>query len=534
AGVITLHNARFVMGGVPLLYSPYWQYPLKRRSGMLLPEIGFGKRRGTEVAVPLYWAGGTNWDATLTPRWMTARGLQLALEARHAWAKGHEIIKIEGLHDKVLGTNRKAGSAKIAWQLAPALAFSMSGQYIGDRAYLADFSLDSTKAAQRYLTNQAALHWQGKYGYSELSALRGQNLVAANDAGTLQILPRLESSDRIPLRSSGLVFGLDQQSTNFSRAIGVAGVRVVAAPYLELPWQLAGGGLAALLHIGTRYNYYQLRNGVVPHHQSLSSVDASFSLRADIARVSSNHLWRHLISSTVRYDLVQAPDQSRLVNFDSNFSRLTMGNLLSSNRFTGHDRVERANRVSLLLAQSLQHKGSIHDPARELLRIAVGASYDMLRQSVDPARMPTPTQPWSNLLGEASFSPWSVLTMAADGQYDAASHYWARSSASANLHDGRNDRLQVAFRRTDGRYAAADSRLTVTGLLNLVNRWRTTGSWDYDLRQRLTRNASVMLEYNHPCWQIGVEGFRNTLATASSARTNTGFRIQFALKGVGG
>ncbi|MDQ6951306.1 MAG: hypothetical protein Q9M26_06545, partial [Mariprofundales bacterium] len=47
AGVITLHNARFVMGGVPLLYSPYWQYPLKRRSGMLLPEIGFGKRRGT-------------------------------------------------------------------------------------------------------------------------------------------------------------------------------------------------------------------------------------------------------------------------------------------------------------------------------------------------------------------------------------------------------------------------------------------------------------------------------------------------------
>ncbi|MDX8408928.1 MAG: LPS assembly protein LptD [Mariprofundales bacterium] len=534
AGVLTARHVRFVMGGVPLLYSPYWQHPLRRRSGLLLPQVGFGKRRGSEVALPLYWAPAANWDATLTPHWMTARGLQLALQGRHAWAKGSESLTVEGLHDRLLGTNRKAAAATVQWQVAPSLDFMFDGKYVGDRSYIADFSTDSSFAASRYLTSQAALRWQGEHGYSRLSAMRGQDLVMANDATTLQILPRLESSHRIPLGVGGLVLGLDQQSTNFSRTVGVAGVRLDIAPYLELPWQMASGGASALLHVGVRHGRYWLRNGVVPRRQQRTSVESSLTLQADVERVSSDRRWRHVISPILRYDHVSAPEQSALPNFDSTFARLTMGNLLSANRFTGRDRVERANRVALLLEQRLQHKQRPDAAARQWVQMAVGLSYDMLRRSVDTALIATPSRPWSNLVGEVKLSPWSSLELAGEGQFDPVGHFWARSAASTTAHDGRGDRLRVGFQRTDARYAAAESSLDVAGTLAFVRRWSGRGSWHFDLRQHLTRNANVALEYQHPCWMIGIEAFRNTLASASSARGDVGFRLEFSLKGVGG
>lgn len=84
SGVLTARNARFELAGIPVLYTPYWQQALRRKSGFLIPYVSISKARGTEVALPYYFAPAENWDATLTPHWMTARGFKGDVELRHA------------------------------------------------------------------------------------------------------------------------------------------------------------------------------------------------------------------------------------------------------------------------------------------------------------------------------------------------------------------------------------------------------------------------------------------------------------------
>ncbi|RMH50055.1 MAG: LPS-assembly protein LptD [Zetaproteobacteria bacterium] len=536
AGLVTLHHATFTLAGTPLFYTPYWQYPLRRRSGLLTPRVGFGKRRGNELALPLYWAAAPNWDATLTPHWMEARGTAGAIELRHADTLGRERLQIEGLRDRQLGRKvRKAGGGAIHWRLAPGLGFDAHGRFVGDRAYLADFSPDGISGATRYLTSSARLGWHGDEGQAWISATRNQNLATASDAATLQILPRLESHHRIPLRLHGLLLGLDQQTTNFSRAQGSAGVRLVAAPWLELPWRLDDtGSLTLRLRLGGEHADYWLRNGLLPARQHRNSYNAALTLAADLERISDDGLWRHRITPILRYDRVVAPDQSRLARFDSAYTRLNMSNLLAANRFIGHDRVERAHRISLLLGQMLQHKPRRSATARTLFRAAFGLSYDLLRASVDPALKPPPQRPWSNLIGNLAWHPWPGVGLTAAGQFDPADHYWAYATVTASWKDERGDRWQGSYRQADRRYAAAAESLESSLRLAPAPRWRTELRWHYDLKRKRTRFANLALAYHHPCWRLTVEGYRNTLLAATSARSDTGLRLAFTIEGIGG
>ncbi|MFN8761635.1 MAG: LPS-assembly protein LptD, partial [Burkholderiales bacterium] len=84
-GVGTARNAYIVFQGVPLLASPYLQFPVneQRRSGFLTPSFGVSSIRGVEIDTPYYWNIAPNRDYTLTPRVLSKRGLQLGNEFRY-------------------------------------------------------------------------------------------------------------------------------------------------------------------------------------------------------------------------------------------------------------------------------------------------------------------------------------------------------------------------------------------------------------------------------------------------------------------
>ena len=70
--------------GVPLFYLPYMNFPLQgRKSGFLAPTFGSSDKTGTDVSIPYYWNIAPNYDATITPRQMTARGTMLETEFRY-------------------------------------------------------------------------------------------------------------------------------------------------------------------------------------------------------------------------------------------------------------------------------------------------------------------------------------------------------------------------------------------------------------------------------------------------------------------
>src|SRR5690606_34320029 len=70
---------------VPILYSPWLSFPVKkeRKSGFLVPTYGMSSNSGIELSAPYYFNIAPNYDATLTPRYLGKRGLQLGGEFRY-------------------------------------------------------------------------------------------------------------------------------------------------------------------------------------------------------------------------------------------------------------------------------------------------------------------------------------------------------------------------------------------------------------------------------------------------------------------
>src|SRR3546814_9428409 len=67
------------VGKVPVLYVPWFPFPIdnRRRTGLLYPGIGSSGRNGFDYRQPIYLNLAPNYDATITPRWMSKPGFQM-------------------------------------------------------------------------------------------------------------------------------------------------------------------------------------------------------------------------------------------------------------------------------------------------------------------------------------------------------------------------------------------------------------------------------------------------------------------------
>ena len=535
-GTLTTHDGSFQLWGVPLLYTPWWQQPLRRKSGLLIPTVASGKRRGTEVAIPLYIAAYPNWDMTLTPHWMSARGVMGDTEFRHISEAGHELIHAAVIDDTEVNRRRYRFDGEIHWDLPIDLAFDAKGDYVSDRDYLADYATEENISA-RYLTSHGTLSQRFDSdtftGDWLLQAQQQQNLLLANNKTTLQILPRAENRTQWELHPN-LLFHFDQQTTRFDRKIGVDGWRMDLHPYVEIPWELSSGGISANMQLGGHHTRYWLKQtAALNTNPTRFTGEASAEIRSDFERISSSQNWRHVISPIIRYDYIDAPDQSTLPNFDSGFGRLTWNSLLSGNRFAGRDRIERTNRLSMILESRLQHKEAEDQAARDLLILRGGVAYDQRRRSVDPALQAAAPRPFSNLLAEAIWYPVSGFHLSARGQYNSADRYWATGYASAGFKSGRGNTLNARYTYTDARYLTESQLISVNGSFRLANRWLASGGWQYDTLLKFSQQTSIALKYQHPCWTLGAEGYRTNRRTGTTNTANYGFRILLEFKGLG-
>ena len=536
-GTLMAKHSRFELWEVPVLYTPWWQQSLRRKSGLLMPIVGSGKRRGTELGLPVYIAPAEDWDITLTPHWMSARGIMGEAELRHISKLGKEYLNVATIRDTVTNSSRSRLEGEIHRQLPANISLSASGDYVSDRDYLADFA-SGTDASASYLQSAATLSQSGHIGEINntwsLSASQHQNLLLASDATTLQILPRLESQ-ALWSAYQNLNLHFDQQTTNFYRRTGLKGWRMDLHPYIEMPWELAGGGISATLQAGSHHTRYWLSQTALADTQpSRTTAEASLQVRSDFERISDQRGWRHIVSPILRYDFIDAPNQAALPNFDSGFGALSWSNLLSGNRFVGRDRIERTNRISFLLENRLQYKS---DPksstSREVLIIRGGVTYDLLQQSIDTALQAAPTRPFSDLLGEIIIKPINGIRLYSSGQYNPAQDYWSTITSTFDLSTSSSYSLHIGHQITSNQYATSSELLSVSGSVHIASRWHATGDWEYDRLLKLSQRTTLGLAYKHPCWSLKFEAYRLNRPSGTSTASDYGYRILLDFKGLG-
>ena len=88
---ISYRDAFFELGGVPILYTPYFSHPdptVERKSGFLVPSVGSNSDLGFTFETPYYFALAPDYDATFNPIFTTEEGPVLAGEYRQLVPEG--------------------------------------------------------------------------------------------------------------------------------------------------------------------------------------------------------------------------------------------------------------------------------------------------------------------------------------------------------------------------------------------------------------------------------------------------------------
>lgn len=181
---LTLEGARLRVLGLALPRMRRLVLPLARRSGFLLPTLGFG-RDGPRVGAPLYLTMGPSADLTLTPEVRALRGPRLLTETRWASRGGRGTV------DAFLGWDfrsdraRAGGRMDAVWEQGR-LRAAADGQLTSDEQVPVDYGDRFTARHLPWLESRAlvglgdaelgldALQWtDGRFPLATLSMARG-------------------------------------------------------------------------------------------------------------------------------------------------------------------------------------------------------------------------------------------------------------------------------------------------------------------------------------------------------------------------
>jgi len=180
-GYAVARNTTMNILGVPILWLPWMLYPVKteRDSGLLFPEFGYRNRTGYEVGLPLFWAAAPNVNVTLTPRWLSKRGVKGEVESEYLVGE-HSAGKVfvSFIRDDDIEPNsvkdpydreRWIAKGHQDFYLPHGWRLKSEFEVVSDNAYPKDFSDLPNTRYDRFLTSNvsATKHFNesGDYGF---------------------------------------------------------------------------------------------------------------------------------------------------------------------------------------------------------------------------------------------------------------------------------------------------------------------------------------------------------------------------------
>jgi len=161
---VTARNARIEFQGIPILYTPWinFSYINQRKSGFLQPTVGTTSLSGFEVTLPYYWNIGPDRDATLAPRYLSKRGVQLQGQFRYLQPNYSGIDSIEYLpNDDITGRNRDYENLNHEQVFGHGWSGGFHFEHVSDDQYFSDLSTHIIVTSQVNLSQQAHINYAG-------------------------------------------------------------------------------------------------------------------------------------------------------------------------------------------------------------------------------------------------------------------------------------------------------------------------------------------------------------------------------------
>jgi LPS-assembly protein len=556
-------HAAFRAADVPILYTPYFVFPVKlrRQSGLLTPEIGFSDRRGTEYMQPFFWAIGDSMDATFYTHYMSQRGLRLGAEYRYVAAeRSYGTFIADGLDDRriddgledhstrwgypdgFLRTNaeRYWVRGKINQDLPWAVTAKVDLDVVSDQDYLHEFrtgtsGFEESKAifqstfgrniddyTDPLRKNQINLNrlWTA---YSFNSNLRWyHDAVQTRPPGAftpLQNLPEITVDGiKQSIGRSPFYYNLISSYTYFYREEGDRGHRADLFPRLYYPTRLFNA-VSVEPSVGVRQTAWHMdRHETAPAAENRDHYRTLYDLRLDTGtdfyrifpiQTGGSDRLKHNIRPQLTYEYIPDEEQDDLPLLDA------------------LDRIEARNRVTYALTQTLiARRPGLRDPLKAnyfpLMRFRLEQSFDINRYNNDADR------PFSDLTSELDIHPGQYIRLHADTRWRPYDGEFYAYNLALQLWSTRGDRIVLDYRftRADEDYRAVKS-INTAAVWQATQRWQLRGRYERNLEVNQLLETGIGVSYMTQCWGVDFDYMID-------AENNSSFSARVNLAGLGG
>jgi LPS-assembly protein len=353
------HHVVMRFKDVPIFYTPYISFPLgdERKSGVLFPSLGHSGSNGFEAEVPYYLNLAPNYDLTVTPGVLTARGVQLAADFRYLTANSHGFVDATFLpDDKQLHEDRAYFHYTDVTDIMHGLRFDADVTSVSDSNYFQSFAVGTEQTSVTFLERRADLLY-----YDDAWRIRGQlqnfqtidTTVDALDRPYSRV-PRIQASALYPIDNSNFEFAFDSEAVNFLRGAGPTGVRLNLSP--EIRWSNRGPGYFFEPAVGYDFTQYDLQDAGMgmPSTPSRALPYARLDTGLVFERNAGSQGQRtQTLEPRLVYSYVPYRNQDELPIFDSGLPDLNLTELFRTNRYVGSDRIGDANQVALAVTTRL-------------------------------------------------------------------------------------------------------------------------------------------------------------------------------------
>ncbi|OZA28908.1 MAG: LPS biosynthesis protein [Hydrogenophilales bacterium 17-61-9] len=524
----TARNATLRFLGVPILYTPWMDFPLNnaRKTGMLAPTFGTTERSGLDILAPYYLNLAPNYDATLYPRLLSKRGVQLGGEFRYLLDKVRGENRLEYLpDDNEADRSRWSLALKNEYRLNASTLAGMNFNRVSDNDYFRDLSnlISSTSISslnrEAWLTTQHA-NWNAE--------LRAQTFQTLQDSSAPTAI--VEPYARLPharlgmthTLDNGLEFKLETEATRFAHATRTEGTRVLAYPTVRLPLTNSFGFLTP--QIGWHSSYYALDDSAarqnIKRNLPIFSLDSGVTFDRPV-RFAGND-YEQTLEPRAYYVFAPYRDQEAIPVFDSAQLDFNYAQMFTENQFIGGDRINDANQLTVAVTSRFTEASS----GLERLQVTLGQRYYFSAQQVTLPGVAARTSNATDLLAAVSGQitrDWRINTA---WQFNTQNGATIRRNLGASYRPGPGRALNLGYRFID----QATEQIDLSAQWPLGRRWYGMFRYNYSFQDKKLVEGLAGLEYNGGCW--AVRGVFQRLATKENQSTDAVF-FQLELSGMG-
>ncbi len=597
-------NSTLLFKDVPIFYAPYFVFPVskQRKSGFLAPTYKSSTKTGFDFSLPYYFNIAPNYDLTLYPRWMSKRGFQIGADARYLFRNNNGYLRGEYMPNDNESIHKTRYAYQFRhWQVLSAehrIFANIDYNRVSDGLYWQDLSSKLLDTTQIHLPQIVNVDWQPlDWMTVNLQNVRYQTLqtdVSNPVMSPYFIQPQINISGykanifSLPIsdltannnfnsinqqnstRSSKYFLDFDfsfvGQFSRFTHSQLPSANRYVFYPQISMPFVTPG--FQIMPKIGWHLTHYDLQNNYenfleanalsknkTNYSRSLPifSIDSSMTFERNIKVPNFWQLkddekeYRQTLEPRLYYVYIPYRKQSHLPTLDTGLNDFNFGQMFSENRYSGYDRINDANQLTMALTTRLLGKND----GVEYFKAMVGQRYYFQPQKIALANYEKKAKNFSHIVASMTGLVYNKTYADTSIEYNHKDRSTERFSLGIRFQPDYGKVFSASYRyiknseNLNSYYVLTNNvsnvgrteQIDLSGQWNLgdlfnsqdpkMKRWYGVFRYNYSLKDKRMIEGIAGLEYNADCWAIRL--VTQKLQTQKNLAANTSIFFQLEL-----